>query len=598
MAESALDNSSKEWQSHRHIAGKEPTRIKLIGKPPIKKTIVPVIYIPGIFGSRLENPGGDVSYVWDPDDTGALISNYARDSSSITGGLSSAITSGYWSDVDIGKKVTQLHGSAEVMAGHDDKAKKETITHIKRSVTFFRLKTNLERNNAACGGACHLPDDTQLAEQEYERRANRGWFGVWNSYYPLLEQINEMNDPEFFYPVFAFGYDWRFDLDKAADKLVTKINDVLAIQDYPDYGVHGKDYDKIHSKVIIITHSQGSLVARYAIKKLGAEGQVQAVVHLDQPTTGAPVLYHRFITGTSPERSLSSLAGLTDNVFDEILGGTPYHFTRMAAPLTGALSLLPTNDYVAQAGENKNQWLRSNEPHLKFDKPITDVYDDVYLSEKWGLINCKRYDAAGQPKPYQEKEFDIVEYFDESWPEDSGVRIVRVPRHTFGDGPLPAGATILPAPADNPYRRDNQRLRPHAGMDRVTRKKARDYWSEFTKSITTAKTFHADLGLAQHNDTHVVRARGVKTFTQVTMRLSANGELECPLIRTEEGDGTVPLTSQEALLAGNAKPAGAVIQGGKHADICTHPVAMQQVKTLITGTFVTTLRKQPQAKQA
>jgi hypothetical protein len=295
MAEAATDNEYKECVSHRHTPGVELT---LICKPAIKKTIVPVIYIPGIFGSRLNNPGGKGEkgkFVWDVDDGDKLMSNYAS--------LASTIVSGFWSDKEINDKVKQMHGTAEVMTGHDDEAKKKAIAAIQSSNTFRRLRENRDRDAALCGGSCHFPNDTQLVEQEYDRRSKRGWYGVWNKYNPLLEALHELSDPEFIYRVYAFGYDWRYDLDKAADKLVTKINEVLAIQDYPDIGERGKRYEKVHTKVIIVTHSQGSLVARYAMKVRGAEAQVQAVVHLDQPTTGAPVLYQRFITGTSPERS-------------------------------------------------------------------------------------------------------------------------------------------------------------------------------------------------------------------------------------------------------------------------------------------------------
>ena len=92
-------------------------------------------------------------------------------------------------------------------------------------------------------------------------------------YTPILEAINYLDDPEFFYPVFPFGYDWRFELGTPggelgtpAGELVKKINEVLAVKEYPDFGERGakKDYDKIHSKVIIVTHSQGGVVARYA----------------------------------------------------------------------------------------------------------------------------------------------------------------------------------------------------------------------------------------------------------------------------------------------------------------------------------------------
>ena len=616
MAENAPVRDFREVHSHRPTVPADggPMRIKIIGKPPILKTIVPVIFIPGIFGSRLEKaPAKDKNakgaednkvkgtdddkgkFVWDPNRMMTLIGNYAK-------GATSMFAERYWDDDEIYKKTLRMHGPAAVMKdlkyGKED-VNASVIDHIVASPTFSRLRQQYDQktmtNNVWDGRITYSDLAKKVAQEEYDRRCARGWYGVWNSYDPLLETIHELSDPEFIYPVYAFGYDWRNDLKDAADELVTKIKNVRAIDNYPDFGEADKDYKPIScnaTKVIIVTHSQGSLVARYAMKVLGVEGQVQAVVHMDQPTTGAPALYRRFITGTGPEREL---LGLEDKVFGAVLGNNSYHFTSMAAPLIGALSLLPTNDYVAKQGDAKHQWFCTVDPKLKFSKPIADVYTDVYLgegeekNEKWSLIGCKRYDAAGQPKPYQEKEFEIVRDL---------VSMEEYPRFFYEGKPLPLNAEILPAPADNPYRQDNHRLRPHVGLDRETLTKAADYWSEFSIKIEKAKAFHAKLKLDQHTDTHVVRSRGVDTVTQVTFSLNDRGLLECPLVRTENGDGTVPLTSQEALLQTAAKPAGKIIQGGKHAEICTHPEAMKQVMDLLRGSFVDALRDKPQSKQA
>ncbi|MBI3774100.1 MAG: hypothetical protein HY273_00860 [Gammaproteobacteria bacterium] len=65
---------------------------------------------------------------------------------------------------------------------------------------------------------------------------------------------------------------------------------------------------------------------------------------------------------------------------------------------------------------------------------------------------------------------------------------------------------------------------------------------------------------------------------------NGNAVLDCPYERTKEGDGTVPLTSQESLIAQHAIPAGPVITKGHvvHADICKHPEAIVQTKDAIT----------------
>ena len=93
-----------------------------------------------------------------------------------------------------------------------------------------------------------------------------------------------------------------------------------------------------------------------------------------------------------------------------------------------------------------------------------------------------------------------------------------------------------------------------------------------------------DGSLKLHPNTYIISSTDLPTVTQVRMVLNKdkNGDsvLECPYERTPDGDGTVPLSSQDALLAHGAKRAGPVITEGNvtHADICTHPQAIQQVK--------------------
>ena len=78
------------------------------------------------------------------------------------------------------------------------------------------------KNNKWDGPITYSDLAKNVAQEEYDRRSKRGWYGVWNSYDPLLETIHELSDPEFIYPAYAFGYDWRNDLDEAAQKLVTE----------------------------------------------------------------------------------------------------------------------------------------------------------------------------------------------------------------------------------------------------------------------------------------------------------------------------------------------------------------------------------------
>ena len=113
------------------------------------------------------------------------------------------------------------------------------------------------------------------------------------------------------------------------------------------------------------------------------------------------------------------------------------------------------------------------------------------------------------------------------------------------------------------------------------------------QNIEKVKTFHADLRLQQHCKTHVVRSKAVDTVTKVEFNLDRSGLLKCPLTRDPEGDGTVSLSSQEALLHQGdttAKPAGPVIKNAEHAEICGHTQALKQVTALLTGEIVAEFR--------
>ena len=107
----------------------------------------------------------------------------------------------------------------------------------------------------------------------------------------------------------------------------------------------------------------------------------------------------------------------------------------------------------------------------------------------------------------------------------------------------------------------------------------------------------AHSGLQPHS--HDPRSSGTKTVVNITFNLNKDGLLECPLTRAKAGDGTVPLVSQEALMyeastAGNESRK--VIRGGKHvehAEIYSHVVALEQVVTLLKGSIVAPLRREP-----
>ncbi|MBI3776036.1 MAG: hypothetical protein HY273_10875 [Gammaproteobacteria bacterium] len=547
----ALRNDDPEARDPLSNWREERVPVVYLVDRPAKKTVVPVPYVAGIFGSREENlSSSDLGvYVWDPDDTKAITKAYAKS-------LLSAFVQRDWTDAEINDKTQRLHHpGATVMTGHDPDAKADVLKAIKASEHFQRRLHDAGPN----------ADEDVAAEQEYQRRKTRGWFGVLSDYVPLFEAIEAIDDEHFIYVAYAVGTDWRNDLSKAAEHLKTQIDRIQAITDYPELGTKGVHYEAGTHKALVVTHSQGSLIARYASEVLGANANIQGIVHLNQPTTGAPVLYRRFIGGSRPEREpWYKLTKLPDNVFAEILGTTSYHFTRMAGPMAGALSLLPTNDHVTQAGATDGGWLSA--PAALLSSCPGNIYD-AYLNDKVGLISHKRYDMFSKtPEP----------------------RWYDIPLPQVQDRSAIPPDAKLHLPEETPWHQDNMRLRPHAGMTDGEWKVAEDWYAKFEKFLHTAQAFHAALGLKYHPNTYVIRSNGANTVTHVRLLLNTdkngNAVLDCPYERTKEGDGTVPLTSQESLVANGASPAGPVITKGHvvHADICKHPEAIVQTKDAIT----------------
>lgn len=537
--------------------------VYLCDQSPDRK-VIPAIYVPGIFGSRLDNLfGGDLgTYTWDPDDKSAITKAYAKS-------LLSAFMARDWTDSEINTKTNQMHHArAKVMDGYHPQGKHDVLEMMKKSGLFKR------RLNEAGGPIT----EAEFAEEEYQRRARHGWHGALVDYALMLETIEATEDEHFIFVAWAVGVDWRGDLSAAAAHLSREIDRIQAVTNYPELNAQGLDYEAGTQKVLVVTHSQGSMIARYASEVLGKSAQIQGVVHLNQPTTGAPALYRRFVGGAGIERApWYTISKLPDNVFSEILGTSSYHFTRMAGPMAGALSLLPTNHHVHRMGAKAAAWLECATAGFK-PEVVNDIYDDIYLNDKVGLVCHKRYDAQGQPKPYTSREFEKDRNAMGYVNDYIRGRVDRVHTPENADRYLPE---------ETAWHHDNMRLRPHGGMGNRNRKNAEIWFKEFKKTLRKAQSFHAVLGLKHHSHTWVIRSNGVATvaFVRLVLNNDKNGEsiLDSPYERSWEGDGTVPLTSQEILLQQGASQAGNILTEGHvvHADICKHPQAIEQTEAAI-----------------
>src|SRR5205823_14044804 len=97
-------------------------------------------------------------------------------------------------------------------------------------------------------------------------------------------------------------------------------------------------------KVILITHSMGGLVARWASEKAGAKASILGIIHGVQPVTGAAAAYWRIKAGFEGTGPTSRVLGHSAHEVTPILGNIP-----------GGLQLLPNKLYETN-GQAKS-WL-------------------------------------------------------------------------------------------------------------------------------------------------------------------------------------------------------------------------------------------------
>lgn len=199
----------------------------------------------------------------------------------------------------------------------------------------------------------------------------------------------------FQYPVYAVGYNWLQSCAVSAERLSRRIDE---IKEY----WRSRKHDC--TRVILVTHSMGGLVARACArmraKNPGDPADIAGVIHGVMPALGAPVAYRRIACGTEGGRYTN---GLVDNIkadrFVEIAGTTPEETTAVMATAPGVLELLPNHLYPTPWLLVKTLTRVNNEEkeqqHLGL--PAGNPYDLYRDMKSWyRLINPNFVDPAGK----------------------------------------------------------------------------------------------------------------------------------------------------------------------------------------------------------
>ena len=125
--------------------------------------------------------------------------------------------------------------------------------------------------------------------------------------------------------MYAVGYDWRQDNRTSGRAVAERIGEILR--------GHGAE------RYFLVSHSMGGLVTRAMLKQdAGIAAKAMGVVHIAQPALGATVFYRRMFTGA--RKGLDGGFGIRN-----ILGTSRTSFQTILSALPGPMQLMVTPAY-------------------------------------------------------------------------------------------------------------------------------------------------------------------------------------------------------------------------------------------------------------
>lgn len=382
--------------------------------------VIPVIFIPGVMGSNIRQIKGKKK-VWAPPNgkvsgIGAGISGawgsakgnhslFDVDNTEVdpTGPCVVNINN-YWLDKEEARirKWGTLH--ADSYHAFLDKLEEQlNEQYIEPGVKDSPLISQIGMLEYLSGGASKTEDCHAFGPKrkpDYASHAQEA-MKAWEAQPKALTKNEIKRLGDYYFPVWAFGYNWLRSLEEAASELIDYINNTV----FKRY--EGK-YFRHQNKVIFITHSMGGLVGRRAAQM--APDKVLGVVHGVQPVMGAPLLYRRYRSGIET----NGFFDIPGFVFSHVAGSNEKKVAAQIATAPGPLQLAPTcdhePDWLKIVFETKTLKESSGifNPAVKqqgdviFTAPKTDPYTEIYSKTTddcwWGLVNPVNLDLSGRFK--------------------------------------------------------------------------------------------------------------------------------------------------------------------------------------------------------
>lgn len=328
----------------------------------IQREAIPLVFIPGIMGSRLRKAGttgtkkaakkADLPDLrWDPSDLKWMAQNY--------------------------------------LLSRNPQHRKEMLVGTEFKPTFLEV------------------DDSEPFGD--------GFNGIMSDYHekfltPILKHWDwGLLDKVFVFPVYAIGYNWTASVRDGGQYVAERIGKIIK---------EARAVTGLCEKVIVLTHSMGGIVARSASVLAGAESKILGIVHAVQPGTGAPAGYWRMKGGFEATSETSAWHPI-DKAKEKAkakggsmtLGGSSAEVTAILANIPGGLQLLPNKLHRTNA--DASAWLTVTEKSsVLLALPVSDPYEEIYRvkaevrppagkgpssNKYWGLVDPDLLDPQDRP---------------------------------------------------------------------------------------------------------------------------------------------------------------------------------------------------------
>jgi hypothetical protein len=299
----------------------------------MRREVIPVILVPGISGSALRHRAGDGRLLpgWPLNQSGRLLRlvlfGPRRKRRNLVG------AEGYDPDM------------LEVIGGNDVDAPDHGLSGV--------------------GGLVYAALVQQLLFADGQRESGRAGRGLTQRFFRT--------------PPHCFGYNWTRPVEMSAMSLRAF---VTAVKD--KYRRDGGRCDR----VILLTHSTGGLIARWACLDAGFRDEVLGVIHGGVPHRGAPEMYYRFKSGFPRGK-------LIDTVIAWITARSGNEGTAILGNIPGALPLLPFESYRTSDGAKEWFVIRDSDGR-EVRQPRANPYDEIYRERMaWGLVDPADLDPRG-----------------------------------------------------------------------------------------------------------------------------------------------------------------------------------------------------------